>query len=62
MNKGFISWIVIAVVALALAYYFFDWSIFTAIESDKGQATITYIKNIFVSIWNFLVSVFNSIF
>jgi hypothetical protein len=53
-ERGFIGWIVLAIIALALAHYFFDWSIFDALGSEKGRATIEYIKDVISTAWEFL--------
>jgi hypothetical protein len=53
-RKGFISTIVVIVIALALLYYFFDWSIFEFASSERGQKTIEYTKDVLVLTWSYL--------
>ncbi len=55
MERGFIvRWFLFAVVVLALAYYFFDWSIFDALESERGVATVAYIKKVLAAVWEYI--------
>ena len=54
MNRGFIGNLILLTIGLALAYYFFDWSIFDAIKSDKGMATIDYIQDVFSASWSYI--------
>ena len=52
---GFIiKYIILAVAALALLKYFFDWSIFDALASEEGQSTIDYIRKVLGYIWSYL--------
>lgn len=53
-NKGFIGILVLIIIALALAKYFFDWSIFDALSSEKGKDTVLYVKNILNVVWSYL--------
>lgn len=53
-NRGFIGWLILIIIALALAKYFFDWSIFDAVNSDKGKDTIEYIKKVIDISWDFI--------
>ena len=48
MNKreGFIGYVLLLIIALALLKYFFNWSIFDAIASQQGQKTLAYLKDI----------------
>ncbi|MBI1974365.1 MAG: hypothetical protein HYS51_00690 [Candidatus Zambryskibacteria bacterium] len=54
-NRGFIGKIILIIIGLALLKYFFDWSIFDAIDSPRGQAAISYIKDIITYIWNEII-------
>jgi len=54
-QKGLIRFIVLIIIALALLKYFLDWSIFDLINSDKGRATVEYIKNILVVVWSYIL-------
>lgn len=53
-NKGFIGWLVLIIIALALLNYFFNWSIFEALSSERGMDTLNYIKEIFATAWSYL--------
>jgi len=56
MNRGFISWVVLIIVALALAKYFFDWSIFDALSSEQGRETTEYLKDVISTVWSHIKS------
>ena len=47
MDRGFIRTILVIVIALAILYYFFDWSILDAKSSPRGEATVDYLANVF---------------
>jgi len=53
-QKGFISWIILFIIALALLKYFFNWSIFDAAETDEGKSAILYIRDILNFIWYYI--------
>jgi len=53
-ERGFISWLILLIVALAFLKYFFDWSIFDAVESEKGRATIAYIREVLDVSWAYI--------
>lgn len=53
-QRGFVLKIVVIIIALALLYYFFDWSIFEFLESEKGKKTVEYIKEIISVIWSYI--------
>jgi hypothetical protein len=55
-NDGFISLIITIIIALALAKYFFDWSIFEALETEEGQGTVGYIRAIWDIVWKYIGS------
>lgn len=52
-NKGFISWLIIIVIALAALKYFFNWSIIDAANSEQGKNTINYIKDVLSVAWSY---------
>jgi hypothetical protein len=52
---GFISTIIVVILALAAAKYFFNWSIFDAAETPEGQGTVVYIRRVLDIIWSYLV-------
>ena len=54
MNKGFVSTLVMIIVALAAAKYFFGWSIFDAAASQEGQGTVVYIRKVLDTIWHYI--------
>lgn len=54
MNKGFISKLILIIVALALLKYFFNWSIFDALESEQGKNTINYIRDVLNTSWVYI--------
>lgn len=53
-QSGFISTLVVIILALAAAKYFFDWSIFDAAASPEGQGTVIYIRRILDTIWYYI--------
>lgn len=53
-NRGFIGNLILIIIALTALKYFFDWSIFDAIESERGRTTITYIRNVLALVWSYL--------
>jgi len=54
MKKGFISTILIIIVALAALKYFLNWSIFDAAASEQGRGTISYIRDIINTVWSYI--------
>lgn len=53
-DRGFILPLILVVIALAAAYYFFEWSIFDAAGSERGQRTIQYIKDVLATAWAYV--------
>jgi hypothetical protein len=53
-NQGFISYIILIIVALGLLNYFFDWSIFEFLSSDKGQGTVSYLRDVISTGWSYI--------
>jgi len=53
-DRGFISWLILIIVALALLKYFFNWSIFDAAATEQGRGTISYIRDILNLAWSYL--------
>jgi hypothetical protein len=53
-QDGFIAFILIFIIALALLKYFFDWSIFEASATPQGQETVSYTRNLIDTIWHYL--------
>ena len=52
-DRGFISWLILLVIALALLKYFLNWSIFDAIESERGRETVSYIREVLDVVWSY---------
>ena len=55
-KRGFVKIIVILVIALAGLKYFFDWSIFDALNSEQGRATVSYTKEVLKHLQAFALS------
>ena len=53
-NRGLIKTVVLLIIALAALKYFFDWSIFDAIESERGRETVSYIRSVLDTLWSYL--------
>jgi len=53
-KRGFISTILLIIVALALLKYFFDFSIFDAATSEQGRATVAYIREVLGTVWFYI--------
>ena len=53
-DKGFISWLILLIIALALLKYFLNWSIFDAIESERGRETVSYIREVLDVVWSYV--------
>jgi hypothetical protein len=56
MERGFIGWLILIVVALALLKYYYDFSIIDAAASEQGQGTISYISNLFSIVWSYIAT------
>jgi len=52
-DKGFIGWLVLIIIALALLKYFLNWSVFDAAASEQGRNTINYIKEVLSFVWSY---------
>ena len=52
-QNGFVGIFVLVVIALAGLKYFLDWSIFDAINSEQGRATIGYVKQVLDTSWSY---------
>lgn len=51
---GFITTILIIIVALAALKYFLNWDIFDAAASEEGQTTISYVKDVINTVWSYI--------
>lgn len=54
MQRGFISWIIIAFVALVLLKFFLNWDVFDAAASDQGKSTMLYARDLINLIWSYI--------
>lgn len=55
-QKGFIKWLLLAIVALALLKFFLNWDIFDAAASEQGRSTIGYLRDLFNTIWSYIAA------
>ncbi|KKT14274.1 MAG: hypothetical protein UV94_C0020G0005 [Parcubacteria group bacterium GW2011_GWC1_43_30] len=53
-ERGFISWLILLIIALALLKYFLNWSIFDAMESERGRETVSYIRDVLNIAWSYV--------
>ena len=53
-DRGFISLIIVIILALGALKYFFNWSIFDALESEEGQGTVSYIRDVLNTAWKYI--------
>lgn len=51
---GFITTILIIIVALALLKYFLNWDIFDAAASEEGRTTISYVRDVIDTVWSII--------
>lgn len=50
-ERGFISWIILIIVGLALLKYFLNWDVFDAASSPEGKSTIDYLRKVIDATW-----------
>ena len=55
-KRGFIGIIVLAIVALALLKYFFNFDVFEASKTSLGQSTVGYVKSIIDIVWHYIAT------
>jgi hypothetical protein len=53
-NDGFISLLIMIIIGLAAAKYFFGWSILSALSSPEGQGTVGYLKDVWNIVWRYI--------
>ena len=53
-ERGFISLLILLIIALALLKYFLNWSIFDAMESERGRETVSYIRDVLNIAWSYV--------
>ncbi len=58
-NRGFVSYLILIIIALALLKYFFEWSLLDAIESERGRNTVLYIRQVLDLAWSYLSTPIN---
>ena len=51
-NKGSIKWIILIVIGLVLASYFFDFNVQEVVEDEQTQSNFYYIKNHLVTFYD----------
>ena len=51
---GFLGLIVLIVIALVLAKYFYNLDVFQAADSEQGRATAGYMHQIFSTFWSYV--------
>lgn len=65
-SRGFIGTIILIIIGLAALKYFLNWDIFDAANSEQGQGTIGYVRDIINTIWKYigapLTFIWNQIF
>ncbi|MCA9353053.1 hypothetical protein KC901_02620 [Patescibacteria group bacterium] len=52
-ERGFLKWILIIVIAIIIASYFFDFSLQDAVEDEQTQSNLGYI-------WDHIVTFYDS--
>lgn len=60
-EQGFIQLVIVIIIALVAAKYFFDWSIFEAAGTAEGQGAMAYLKDILVWIKDQLLALWGYI-
>ena len=51
-QRGSLKWIIIIIIGLVLASYFFDFSVQETVEDEQTQSNFNYITTNVVSFWN----------
>jgi hypothetical protein len=54
MQKGFIGLLLVIIGALALANYYFDWSVFEFAKTEKGKEVVDYTRDLVALAWSYL--------
>lgn len=55
-QKGIIGLIVLIIIALILAKYFWNFNIFDAAASPQGAATVSYTQQVLSTIWSYIAT------
>ncbi len=58
MDRGFVRSLILIIIALAFLKYFFNWSIFDALESEQGRATVNYLREVLNISWFYIKNFF----
>ena|SRR3990167_10161530 len=53
-DKGLVGTIILIIIGLAALKYFLDFDIFEAADTEQGQGTLAYIKQIINFIWDII--------
>ncbi|MAQ77404.1 hypothetical protein CL684_02675 [Candidatus Campbellbacteria bacterium] len=51
-EKGSIKWIILIVIAVIIASYFFDFDVQEAVEDEQTQSNFAYIKESLINFYN----------
>ncbi len=51
-NRGSIKWIILIILGIIIASYFFDFSVQDAVEDEQTQENFSYIKSHFLNFYN----------
>ena len=51
-ERGLVRWILLIVIAIVLASYFFDFSVQDAVEDEQTQSNFGYIQKNAIEIWD----------
>ena len=60
-ERGFVGIIILIIIGLAAIKYFFDWSIFDALKTEEGRATLAYVKQLIATLKGVVVDLWNYI-
>jgi hypothetical protein len=60
-EQGFVQFILLIIIALVAAKYFFNWSIFEAAQTPEGKGALDYLKELVfwlkdsaVALWSYI--------
>jgi hypothetical protein len=53
-SRGFIGLLLMIIAALALANYYFDWSVFEFAKTEKGREVVDYTRDLIALVWSYL--------
>lgn len=55
-QQGIIGLILLIIIALILAKYFLNFSVFSAASSPQGTATVSYTQQVLSTIWSYIAT------